>query len=56
MAELLCDRGADLSIEDRIYHGTAISWAEHFGQTAVREYLRAGLEDQGGDGRGGTSD
>ncbi|HYR07146.1 MAG TPA: ankyrin repeat domain-containing protein [Longimicrobium sp.] len=56
MAELLCDRGADLSIEDRIYNGTAISWAEHFGQTAVRDYLRARLEDQDGDGRGGTPD
>lgn len=56
MAELLCDRGADLTIEDRIYHGTPISWAEHFGHTAVRDYLRARLADQAEDGRGGASD
>lgn len=56
MAELLCDRGADLSIEDRIYHGTPISWAEHFGHAAVRDYLRARLVDQAEEGRGGASD
>jgi hypothetical protein len=40
-SQLLCDRGADPMIEDRIYHGSALSWAEHFGQTAVRDYLRS---------------
>ena len=52
MTQLLCDCGADPTIEDRIYHSTASGWAEHGGHAAVRDYLRSKVSDRGGDGAG----
>lgn len=43
--EVLVDAGARQDIEDRIFHGTALQWAEHDQTTATRsaiaDYLRA---------------
>jgi ankyrin repeat protein len=39
MAQLLLDRGAEITIEDDNYHGTAKSWAEHFGSKRVLALL-----------------
>jgi ankyrin repeat protein len=39
MVTLLVDRGADVSAEDSLHHATPVAWAEHSGQTAVRQYL-----------------
>ncbi len=39
--KLLVERGADLTLEDDLYHSTAIGAAEYFGQDAVRDYLRS---------------
>ena len=41
VVRLLVDRGARLDIKDTIYNSTPLGWAEHGGQTAVAEYLRA---------------
>jgi len=41
VVRLLAERGARLDIKDTIYGSTPIGWAEHGGQTAVAEYLRA---------------
>lgn len=40
VAELLVARGADPTIEDGIYHSTAVGWAEHFGSTEVASILK----------------
>lgn len=50
MSQLLCDRGADPTVDDRIYHSTPSGWAEHGGHTGVRDYLRSRVPDQDGDG------
>ncbi|HEX6037752.1 ankyrin repeat domain-containing protein [Longimicrobium sp.] len=47
---LLCDCGADPTVEDRIYHSTPSGWAEHGGHTAVRDYLRSKAPDWAVDG------
>ncbi len=39
MAQLLLDHGADVTIEEDNYHGTAKGWAEHFGSKRVMELL-----------------
>jgi ankyrin repeat protein len=39
MARLLLAYGADLSIEDAIYHSSPRGWAEHFGSNEVLEVL-----------------
>jgi ankyrin repeat protein len=44
MARLLCERGADPTLEDDLYHGSPASWAEHFGQAATLDYLRSELD------------
>ncbi|MDQ3697092.1 MAG: ankyrin repeat domain-containing protein [Gemmatimonadota bacterium] len=36
---LLVERGADLTIQDELYHGTPASWAAHFEATDVAVYL-----------------
>ncbi|MEZ4587762.1 MAG: ankyrin repeat domain-containing protein [Gemmatimonadales bacterium] len=41
VVRLLVNRGARLDLEDTLWHGTPLGWAEHGGQTAVAEYLRA---------------
>jgi len=41
MVRLLIERGADRKIEDDLYHGNAEGAANHFGQIAVRDYLRS---------------
>jgi hypothetical protein len=41
VVRLLVERGARLDIADAIYDGTPLGWAEHGGQSAVAEYLRA---------------
>lgn len=41
MVKLLVERGADLAMEDDLHHGTPVGHASHFGQTEVRDYLRA---------------
>ncbi len=41
MVQLLVERGAELSIEDDLYHSTPEGGAAYFGQDAVRDYLRS---------------
>ena len=41
MVQCLIKRGADPKITDDLYHGDAKGHAIHFGQTAVRDYLRS---------------
>lgn len=41
MVQLLIQRGADPKIQDDLYRGDAEGAANHFGQTAVRDYLRS---------------
>jgi ankyrin repeat protein len=41
MVRLLIQRGADRKIKDDLYHGDAEGAANHFGQIAVRDYLRS---------------
>ena len=41
MVKLLVDRGADRSVKDDLYHGTAEGAAEYFGQLEVRDFLRS---------------
>lgn len=41
VVRLLVESGARLDIEDTIFHGTPLGWAEHGGQTAVAHYLRS---------------
>jgi ankyrin repeat protein len=41
MIKLLVERGADRSIKDDLYHGTAEGAAEHFGRVEVRDFLRS---------------
>ena len=41
MVQLLIRRGADPKIQDDLYHGDAEGAANHFGQIAVRDYLRS---------------
>ena len=41
MVKLLVERGADRSIKDELYHGTAEGAAEHFGRVEVRDFLRS---------------
>jgi ankyrin repeat protein len=50
LTRLLCDLGADPTIEDRIYHSTPSGWAEHGGHAAVRDYLRSKVSARAGDG------
>jgi ankyrin repeat protein len=50
LTRILCDRGADPTVEDGIYHSTPSGWAEHGRHTAVRDYLRSKVPDQAGDG------
>src|SRR5262249_43843597 len=38
---LLIDRGARLDIQDTIWQGTALGWAEHEGCTDMAAYLRS---------------
>ena len=40
MARVLAERGADPAIRDDLYHSDAEGAANHFGQIAVRDYLR----------------
>lgn len=39
--KLLVERGADISAEDDLYHGTPIGWAEHSKRLDVRDYLKS---------------
>ncbi len=41
MVRLLIRRGADPRIQDDLYHADAVQAADHFGQLAVRDYLRS---------------
>jgi ankyrin repeat protein len=41
MVKLLVECGADRSLQDDLYHGTAEGGAEYFGQIEVRDYLRS---------------
>jgi ankyrin repeat protein len=41
VVRLLVERGARMDIEDTIWNGTPLGWAEHGRQTEVAEYLRA---------------
>lgn len=38
---LLVERGARLDIQDTIYRGTPLDWANYGGRTAIAEYLRS---------------
>jgi ankyrin repeat protein len=48
VVKLLVERGADLMLKDDLYHSTALGAAEHFGQDAVRDHLRACVARIGG--------
>jgi hypothetical protein len=37
--------GADPSIRDRRFDGSALGWAEHLGQAAIITYLRASASE-----------
>jgi len=41
VVRLLVERGARLDLEDKIYEGTPLGWAEHCGKTELANYLRA---------------
>lgn len=41
MVQFLIQTGADPQIKDDLYRSDAEGWANHFGQTAVRDYLRS---------------
>ena len=41
VAQLLVERGARLDIQDTIYRGTPLGWAEYGGRTDIATYLRA---------------
>ena len=38
--QVLVEAGASMVIEDRVYHGTPIDWAEHLGRREIAAYLR----------------
>ncbi len=40
VVRLLVERGARLDLQDKIYEGTALNWAEHGEQALVAEFLR----------------
>jgi ankyrin repeat protein len=46
VVRLLVERGARLDIKDTIYHGTPLGWAEHCGQPAIADYLRARMRKE----------
>ena len=48
MVKLLVKRGADLAVQDDLYHSTPIGAAEYFGKDAVRDYLRSCVARTGG--------
>jgi ankyrin repeat protein len=48
MVELLVERGADLSIQEDLYHSTPAGAAAYFHQTAVHDYLRRRQAAPGG--------
>jgi ankyrin repeat protein len=48
VVKLLVERGADLAVQDDLYHSTAIGAAEYFGQDAVRDYLHSRVARIGG--------
>ncbi len=39
VVRLLVERGANLDIEDTVYHGTPLGWAKHTGQVEIEKYL-----------------
>jgi ankyrin repeat protein len=41
VVRLLVERGARLDVEDKIWEGTPLGWAEHGNRTEVADYLRA---------------
>lgn len=52
VVRVLVERGARLDVEDILFHGTPLDWAEYAGKTAVAAYLRAAAgapsyEDEG---------
>jgi ankyrin repeat protein len=48
VVKLLVERGADLALQDDLYHSTPIRAAEYFGRDAVRDYLRTCVARGGG--------
>jgi len=42
LVSVLLDAGADLTVEDAMYHSTPAGWARHFGNEALAERLEAG--------------
>ena len=40
LARLLLDRGADPTIQERVHHGTPLSWAQHFASHEVAAILQ----------------
>jgi ankyrin repeat protein len=45
VVQLLVGRGARVGIEDTLWHGTPLGWAEHGQQAAVAEFLRRQLDN-----------
>jgi hypothetical protein len=41
LVQLLVERGARLDIEDPMWHGTPLGWAEYAGRDEVAAYLRS---------------
>lgn len=41
VVKLLVQRGARLDIEDTVWHGTPLGWAEHGGRREIAEYLHS---------------
>jgi peptide-methionine (S)-S-oxide reductase len=39
VVKLLVERGARLDLEDILFHGTPLGWAEYSGQAEVAAYL-----------------
>jgi hypothetical protein len=41
VVRLLVERGANLDMQDTVYHGTPLGWAAHMGRVETEQYLRA---------------
>jgi ankyrin repeat protein len=47
VVQLLVERGAREDIEDTIYHGTPLDWADYGGRDTIADYLRSRKRDDG---------
>lgn len=42
--KVLAEAGADLTVRDRVYHGTPLEWAEHLERPTIAAYLRERMD------------